>query len=244
VYNKLFTKILDSSIWLETNPTRIVWMTLIASMDEDGFSQYAALGNLAGRARVTLEEAKAAVDCLEGPDRESGDPENEGRRIERVPGGWMVLNAEKYRSMVTRVVIQDQTRARVARFRAKKRSVTQGNASVTVCNEVKRQSNDVLLVSDLAFDSDAFRGAWGDFVRHRTEIRKPLKPTSAKLCMEELKAMGESRAIAALKHTTARGWQGLKEPDIAPAQPAPKSKRPQSEIDAEQARLATHFPKP
>ena len=97
VYNKIFTKILDSSIWLETNPTRIVWMTLIASMDESGFCQYSAMGNLAGRARVTLEEAAEAIRVLEAPDKESGDPAHEGRRLERVPGGWMVLNAEKYR---------------------------------------------------------------------------------------------------------------------------------------------------
>ena len=212
VYNKIFTKILDSSIWLETNPTRIVWMTLIASMDESGFCQYSAMGNLAGRARVTLEEAAEAIRVLEAPDKESGDPAHEGRRLERVPGGWMVLNAEKYRSIVTRAVNQEQTRERVARFRAKHKDVTHGNGDVTDSNVQKRKSNDVLLDSDHAFASEVFRGVWWDFVRHRLEIRKPLKPTSTKLCLEELKAMGEERAIAALKHTMAKGWQGIQEP--------------------------------
>ena len=129
MYNKLFTKILDSSIWLESLPTRIVWLTLIATMDETGFCQFAAVGNLASRARVTLEQARKAIDCLEGPDAESGDPANDGRRIERVPGGWMVLNAEKHREMVTRAVVQEQTRLRVKRFRERlKRS---SNADVT-----------------------------------------------------------------------------------------------------------------
>ena len=131
MYNKIFTKILDSSIWLETNPTRIVWMTFLASMDETGYAHFAALGNLAARARVTLEEAAAAVAVLEAPDKESSDPANDGRRIERIPGGWMVLNAEKYRLLVTRAVIQEQTRLRVARYREKNR----GNAPVTVSNE-------------------------------------------------------------------------------------------------------------
>jgi hypothetical protein len=40
MYNRLFTKILDSSIWLEADTTRIVWITMLASMDEDGFAPF------------------------------------------------------------------------------------------------------------------------------------------------------------------------------------------------------------
>jgi hypothetical protein len=128
VYNKLFTKILDSSIWLETSPTRIVWLTFIAVMDETGFAQFASAANVAHRARVTLEEAQDALRALEGPDPDSSDPDNDGRRLERVPGGWLVLNAEKHRALVTKAVIQAQTRERVRRHREKKRS---GNAPIT-----------------------------------------------------------------------------------------------------------------
>lgn len=146
MYNKLFTKILDSSIWLESTATRIVWLTFIASMDEDGFAQFAAYGNLANRARVTLEEARVAVLSLESPDPESGDPANDGRRIERVPGGWMILNAEKYRKLVTRSVIQEGTRERVRRYRARG-----GNAPVTLgnaCNDLVTLCNDPVTPSD------------------------------------------------------------------------------------------------
>lgn len=139
MYNKIFTKILDSSIWLEPTTTRIVWITLIAAMDEVGFCAFAAVGNVAGRARVSEAEARAALEVLEGPDRESSDQENKGRRIERVPGGWLVLNAPKYRAMVTRVNIQEKTRARVQKFREKKR---RGNASVTDGNDDVRLSNE------------------------------------------------------------------------------------------------------
>jgi hypothetical protein len=128
MYNKLFTKILDSSIWLETTPTRIVWLTFIAVMDEKGFAPFAAVGNVANRARVTLEEAKIAISVLEAPDPESSDPEFEGRRLERVPGGWIILNAEKHRDLVTRAIKQAQTAERVRRFRQRKR---ESNARVT-----------------------------------------------------------------------------------------------------------------
>jgi hypothetical protein len=66
----------------------------------------------------------------------------------------------------------------------------------------------------LPFSSDAFRSAWEDFTKHRGEIRKPLKPTSTKMALAELQAMGERRAIIAIKHTIARGWQGIREPEI------------------------------
>ena len=131
MYNKIFTKILDSSVWLEPTATRIVWITMIAAMDENGFCQFAAIGNVAGRARVSEEDAKRAIKALESPDPESSDDANEGRRIERVPGGWMVLNAPKYRAIVTRVNAQERTKERVRRFREKKQGVTVGNGHVT-----------------------------------------------------------------------------------------------------------------
>ena len=133
MYNKLFTKILDSSIWLAPDPHRLVWITLIAAMDEDGNAMFACVENLAARARVSVKQAEAAVAAFESPDPKSGDPDNEGRRIERFPGGWKVLNAYKYRALVTRHIVREQTRARVERYRAKK-AVTQSNADVTQAN--------------------------------------------------------------------------------------------------------------
>lgn len=141
VYNKIFTKILDSSIWLESTTTRLVWLTFIAAMDEDGYVAFASVANLAHRARVSTEDAQGAVDCLEGPDPDSSDPENEGRRIEKVPGGWLVLNSSKYRDMVTRTVIKEQTRIRVERHRAKKRPTVTCNADVTQRNATVTQSD-------------------------------------------------------------------------------------------------------
>lgn len=122
MYNKLFTKILHSSIWLEDAPTRIVWITLIAAMDEDGFAMFSAIGNVASAARVTQKEAEKALAIFQRPDAESGNPANEGRRVERVPGGWLVLNAKEHRDLVTRAAIQEQTRERVQKHRERKRN--------------------------------------------------------------------------------------------------------------------------
>ncbi len=136
MYNKIFTKILDSSIWLEPDATRIVWLTCIAAMDEDGFCMFASPANLAHRANVTLTAALAALETLEGPDANSSDHDNEGRRLERVPGGWMVLNAAKYRELVSRELAKLGNRRRVQRHRDAKRAsngeVMKANESVTL----------------------------------------------------------------------------------------------------------------
>ncbi len=128
MYNKLFTKILDSSIWLEDLPTRIVWVTFLAMMDQDGTVALSGIGNVAGRARVSEKEATHAIKVLESPDTRNPGQDRDGRRIERIPGvGWVVLNASKYRDLIKAETIRAQTRERVRRHR--------GNAPVTQANE-------------------------------------------------------------------------------------------------------------
>ena len=131
MYNKLFTKILDSTIWLENDATRLVWITLLACMDEEGFAALSSVGNVAARARVSLEAAQQAIEALESPDHLDPTQDHEGKRIERVPYGWMILNAGKYRDLIKRETIKAQTRERVAQHRAKRAEVTQCNENVT-----------------------------------------------------------------------------------------------------------------
>lgn len=124
MYNRLFTKILDSSIWLEADTTRIVWITLLAAMDEDGYAPFSSMENLSRRANVPLSATVAAVTVLESPDKFNMDQEYEGRRIERVEGGWLVLKAPYYRTLLSREIAREQTRIRVAKYRDKRKGVT------------------------------------------------------------------------------------------------------------------------
>ena len=134
MYVKIFSQILDSSIWLESHVTLRVWVTLLVSKNRDGFARFAALENLAHRARVSVEEAREAVAVLEAPDKNSSDEGYEGRRIERVPGGWMVLNSSKYAEMVSDDKYREATRERVRRHREKQAEPTEGNVTVTPRN--------------------------------------------------------------------------------------------------------------
>lgn len=119
-FTLLWSKILDSSIWMESKETRIVWITMLAMKDKDGHVK-AAKAALAHRARVTLEECETALKTLMEPDPQSMTPDNEGRRIQEEPGGWLILNHDLYRfsTEAKREFWRDQK----AKQRAKKKPV-------------------------------------------------------------------------------------------------------------------------
>ena len=95
-YNKIVPGIVDSSIWDADAEVRIVWITFIATKDMDGFVK-GTPKSIARKANVSFEKAQEAIEIFEKPDPLSSTPDNEGRRIERVDGGWKVLNSDKYR---------------------------------------------------------------------------------------------------------------------------------------------------
>lgn len=106
---KLYGSILDSTIWLESLPTRVVWITMLAMADGDGVVA-ASVPGLARRAGVTRPECEAALEILTEPDPDSKTPDHEGRRIEKIEGGWVILNHRKYREMRTAKQIYDAER--------------------------------------------------------------------------------------------------------------------------------------
>ena len=177
MYNKLFEKILDSSIWLQPTPIRIVWITLLAAMDEDGYAHFSALQNLADRAKVTLDEARAAVDCFMSPDPDSGNQDYEGRRLERIPGGYIVLNAAYHRAMVSREIQKIKTRERVQRFREKQKDVTQGNDLVTPSEAVSESESET--IKNNGQQADRFPDFWKVYPAKRKK-KEALKVWKAK----------------------------------------------------------------
>ena len=77
------------------------------------------------------------------------------------------------------------------------------------------------LPANLNFDS--FLKVWVEWEQHRTEIRKPLKPTQVKKQLKRLGELGLTKAIEALNHTINMGWQGIREPEPEdPRRPRPK----------------------
>jgi hypothetical protein len=95
-YTKLFGSIVASTIWREDDKTRIVWITLLALSDKDGYVA-GSIPGLADLARVSVAECEQALEKLQQPDKYSRSPEHDGRRLEVVDGGWFILNRAKYR---------------------------------------------------------------------------------------------------------------------------------------------------
>ena len=122
---KIHGEILDSSVWSLPHPTRIVWVTMLAMANEHGIVA-ASVDGLARRAVVTIAECETALAVFLGPDPHSRDGTS-GERIEKVPGGWLVLNHGEYRDRQTHA--QVLTAERVRRHREK--IATRNAAGVT-----------------------------------------------------------------------------------------------------------------
>jgi hypothetical protein len=95
-FTKLDNGIILSSIWSEPLATRVVWITMLAMSDRNGFVSCSYPG-LQRSANVTPDEFDIAIKALESPDPHSRTPDNEGRRIKRVDGGFFILNYTHYR---------------------------------------------------------------------------------------------------------------------------------------------------
>lgn len=117
-YTKLFHRILSSSIWDEDDKTRLVWITLLASTDEHGYV-VATVTKLARDARVEVEACEVALAKFLAPDPASLTQTNEGRRIEKVEGGWRLLNHGMYRDMMNEASKREYFRLKRREYRAR-----------------------------------------------------------------------------------------------------------------------------
>ena len=118
-WTKLFSSIVTSSIWCEDDKTFRVWVALLALSDQEGIVEGSVPG-LANLCRLQPAEMRAALEKLASPDPDSRSPEFEGRRIEKIEGGWRLLNYEKYRQ---KAVAGEGSRAPYYRaYRARKRA--------------------------------------------------------------------------------------------------------------------------
>lgn len=72
---------------------------------------------LARIGNIQIDKAANAIEVLLAPDKYSTTPDNEGRRIERVEGGFRILNWAIYRELAKGEHIREQNRLAQERFR-------------------------------------------------------------------------------------------------------------------------------
>jgi len=119
-YTKLFSSIIHSTIWRESKETKIVWITMLAMVNKKGEVE-ASIPGLAYAADVSIDECKSALKDLMSTDEYSRSKEYDGRRIEEIDGGWLVLNYAKYREKMSDDKIREQAALRMQRMREKRK---------------------------------------------------------------------------------------------------------------------------
>jgi hypothetical protein len=137
-YTKLFGSIIASTIWGESDQTRIVWITMLAMADQHGEVQ-SSIPGLAKFAQVSIPAVESALEKLLSPDQYSRTKDHDGRRIEAIDGGWVILNHAKYRAKATAEEQLAKAAERQRRYRARHANVTDSNGTVTPSNDKQKQ---------------------------------------------------------------------------------------------------------
>lgn len=119
-WTPLWSQVVTSSIWEEDVVTRVVWITMLAVKDKNGYVS-GSVSSMARLANVALKDCEKAIRLLESPDRRSPGQSNEGRRIQPVEKGWVVINHEKYRTMIREEYRRHYKAKKAAEYRAKKK---------------------------------------------------------------------------------------------------------------------------
>lgn len=116
-YIPLFSQIVDSSLWCEDDGVCKVFMTLLAKQDADHVVRGSAFA--IGRwANKSEPDVLKALEILSSPDKTRVEPQaHDGRRIERVADGWLILNGAKYQEMMQDANRRARNAARMRTYR-------------------------------------------------------------------------------------------------------------------------------
>lgn len=99
-FTKLYNQILLSTIWLQPDHVRILWITMLALKNQNS-EVMASIPGLADAAKISLENCEEGLKVLMSPDPYSRTKEDEGRRIREIDGGWLIINGQKYRDKMS-----------------------------------------------------------------------------------------------------------------------------------------------
>ena len=184
---------------------------MLAMADRKG-RVWASVPGLANRARVDLEDARKAISTLLAPDPDSRTPDFEGRRIEPIDGGWLLLNYAKYREMRDDAERAEQNRQAQARYRSKRDPLTISHDKPQSAQAEAEAYKSKTQVAPLALPEWLDAKQWAAYVETRpARARKPATLQAALAKLAKFRAAGhDPNEIVAT--SLANGWQGLFEP--------------------------------
>lgn len=107
-WSPIWSMIVESSLWEEPYHVRVLFLTMLSLKDRDDIVRWDGY-KLMKKANITPQECIEALKVLSSPDTRRKDfseleeQEFEGRRIEKVDEGWLILNGAKYRALMTKM---------------------------------------------------------------------------------------------------------------------------------------------
>ena len=121
-WTPLWSGIVESSLWEESGDVVKVFMTLLARKDADHVCRMTAYA-ISKVCNIDEIEVLEILKVLASPDKRRKEQQQYGgRRIKAVESGWLILNGEKYRQMVSDEMRRARLRRAQANFRAKRKA--------------------------------------------------------------------------------------------------------------------------
>jgi hypothetical protein len=214
-FTKLFSSIVTSSLWGESESTRVVFVTMLALADRFGVVE-GSVGGLARAANVSREATERALETLAAPDPDDRSGVAEGRRIEAVQGGWRILNYLAYRE-------KGRNEDRRDYFREKKRAQRSAAKLSTLSTDVhtippiaeadadaEEKQRGAIAPLPPALDTPEFRSAWSDWFAYRRERRLGTwKQQTVTKKLAECERCGAVASIAAINDSIGNGYAGF-----------------------------------
>lgn len=201
---------------------------MLALADKHG-EVMASVPGLAKVAGLSLESTMAALTKFMSPDPYSRTPDEEGRRIEVIDGGWLIINYAKHRRMASLDEQREKAAERQRRFRERK--IANSNAQSRKVTKQSRTSNGVVTLETDKAEAEAdtekplsgFKGVdlpeslnapeflqmWREWIAHRKEKGKPINERSAKMQLKACDEAGMVRSLIGIRDSIANGYQGL-----------------------------------
>ena len=164
---------------------------MLAMADQNGVVNASAPG-LAAMAQVGFESVIKALQCFEAPDEYSRSTEFEGRRIQKVDGGWLILNYQKYREIRNEEKRREQNRIAQQKFRDSRAAGSTVSKSVSKRKQNKPQSAQAEAEAEAEYKKKVPNGtkekASGDDPGHDRDVTIENPAASESVLLEVIEA--------------------------------------------------------
>lgn len=136
-WTPLWSQVVESTLWEEPLEVRVLFLTMLAIKDPDHVVRM-PFRRLCKKANMDPPVVQGALETLMKPDHRSPEPQEfEGRRVEAVEGGWLILNGEHYRQEMAKLMrrFYKASWARDKRARSRSHKPLPGEAAAVAAEE-------------------------------------------------------------------------------------------------------------